>query len=104
MIVLFTQSQKKYQKSLENNDNISFENTEKFLEMKTKPCPKCKILIIKNGGCNRMYCTRCSHEFCWICGDDWNSKHQYCACSRSLSNIRNQNENNLLVYFVFQFE
>jgi hypothetical protein len=30
----------------------------------TKPCPKCKALVTKNGGCNHMSC-RCGHSYNW---------------------------------------
>ena len=32
-----------------------------------KKCPKCNILIEKNGGCNHMTCLKCASHFCWIC-------------------------------------
>ncbi|XP_069100810.1 E3 ubiquitin-protein ligase RNF14-like isoform X1 [Pleurodeles waltl] len=32
-----------------------------------KTCPMCGVNIEKNGGCHRMYCTKCLHMFCWIC-------------------------------------
>jgi ariadne-1 len=46
----------------------------------TKPCPKCRTRIEKNGGCNHMMCRTqsgggCGYEFCWICGHEWHS-HQ----------------------------
>jgi ariadne-1 len=41
-----------------------------------KSCPKCSVLIEKNGGCNHMGCTRCGHEFCWICLGD--GKKKFC--------------------------
>jgi len=30
---------------------------------KTLPCPKCKAVITKNGGCQHMYCTACKTNF-----------------------------------------
>ena len=38
----------------------------KWLEKKTKRCPKCSEPIEKNAGCNHMTC-RCGHQFCWLC-------------------------------------
>jgi len=32
-----------------------------------KQCPRCLAKIEKNEGCNHMTCSRCKHEFCWIC-------------------------------------
>ncbi|CAI2371491.1 unnamed protein product [Moneuplotes crassus] len=31
------------------------------------PCPKCGLVIWKDGGCNHMVCQKCKHEFCWSC-------------------------------------
>ncbi|KAJ6236378.1 e3 ubiquitin-protein ligase ari5-related [Anaeramoeba flamelloides] len=57
-----------------------------WLMANTKPCPKCKNLIEKNGGCNHMTCRKnsggCGYEFCWICLGDW-AKHgtSYYKCN-----------------------
>ena len=39
----------------------------------TKKCPKCKVAIEKNQGCNHMTCAKCNHEFCWLCKQPWNT-------------------------------
>jgi len=33
-----------------------------------KPCPKCGILIDKNGGCDHMHCSQCKHDYWWSTG------------------------------------
>jgi len=30
-------------------------------------CPRCQVCIEKNGGCNHMQCSKCKHDFCWMC-------------------------------------
>ncbi|GFU07775.1 ATP-dependent RNA helicase DEAH12, chloroplastic [Nephila pilipes] len=34
---------------------------------KCKQCPRCKTAIEKVSGCNRMRCSSCHGNFCWIC-------------------------------------
>ena len=31
-------------------------------------CPRCDVLIEKNGGCPHMSCQNCHHNYCWSCG------------------------------------
>ncbi|CAK84121.1 unnamed protein product (macronuclear) [Paramecium tetraurelia] len=41
-------------------------------------CPKCKVQIFKDGGCNHMTC-RCKHEFCYVCSKPYKPKRE-CNC------------------------
>lgn len=61
--------------------------TSNYISVHTKACPKCKIAIEKNGGCNHMQCFSCKFDFCWICLGDWESHgSEYYECSRYQGN------------------
>jgi len=49
--------------------------TSKWISVHTKDCPKCKMPIEKDGGCNHMSCKNksCSFQFCWLCLKKWGS-------------------------------
>mmetsp|Transcript_25673 Transcript_25673/g.27589 ORF Transcript_25673/g.27589 Transcript_25673/m.27589 type:complete len:519 (-) Transcript_25673:192-1748(-) len=47
--------------------NQSESETANWILVNTKSCPKCKVRIEKNSGCNHMTCHKCRHNFCWIC-------------------------------------
>lgn len=36
-----------------------------------KKCPKCQVLIEKNGGCDHMTCKMCRHEWWWSTGKSY---------------------------------
>ena len=40
--------------------------TQNWLDSNTKRCPRCRVMIVKDGGCNHITC-RCGHNFCWSC-------------------------------------
>lgn len=62
-----------------NNDS----ETAHWINLNTKPCPKCQSSIEKNGGCNHMTCNKCTHQFCWICSGPWNlHANEYYKCNR----------------------
>jgi len=51
-----------------------------WIDLNTKPCPKCLVPIQKNQGCPHMNCAHCRCSFCWKCGQRWNS-HSVSECS-----------------------
>lgn len=51
------------------------EDSQMWIKLNTKPCPKCKTIIEKNQGCMHMTCRQCKHDFCWLCMGDYR-KHQ----------------------------
>lgn len=50
------------QQKAEEAMNAAFLRSEKV-----HSCPSCRSPIEKNGGCMHMTCSRCRHEFCWMC-------------------------------------
>ena len=59
------------------------------IEGKLKLCPRCKSYISKKGGCNRVTCSKCSFEFCWMCKSEMNWRHKklYCFTGRKWNNL-----------------
>ncbi len=59
-----------------------------WLVTNSKNCPNhnCNAPIQKNEGCNHVKCSKCKHDFCWICLEPW-KKHSsstggYFQCNR----------------------
>lgn len=48
-----------------------------------KACPRCGAYIMKtnDGSCNRMNCTVCACQFCWLCMQEITDVH-YLRCVR----------------------
>ncbi|KAI6172412.1 RBR-type E3 ubiquitin transferase [Aphelenchoides besseyi] len=61
----------------------------KWLHMHSKPCPKCKSPIEKNGGCDHLRCKSCKHEFCWLCMGNWIG-HRQCNRYKQANNEQDQ--------------
>lgn len=43
---------------------------EAMSEALMRSCPKCKVKIIKENGCNKMQCTKCRTLMCYVCKKD----------------------------------
>lgn len=44
-----------------------------------KQCPRCSIMIELRYGCNHMTCSNCSHEFCYKCLQQWDTRTALCS-------------------------
>ncbi|RHW72222.1 E3 ubiquitin-protein ligase [Trypanosoma brucei equiperdum] len=57
-----------------------------YIQSNTKECPNCHVPIEKDKGCNHMTCTRCRHEYCWVCLGPWvQHNNMYYQCQRGES-------------------
>lgn len=56
---------------------------------KLKLCPRCKSYISKKGGCNKVTCSKCNFDFCWMCKCEMNWRHKrfYCFTGRKWNNL-----------------
>jgi len=61
----------------------------------TVQCPRCTIPIRKAGGCNHMTCKKCSHEFCWVCKQDFNQHANTICAANTLAGLL------VIGYFLF---
>jgi hypothetical protein len=51
------------------------------------PCSKCKSIVEKKEACDHMTCSKCNHEFCYVCGATWEVMH-ICVVNDRLDLIR----------------
>ena len=51
--------------------------SEEWLVDNSKTCPRCNAHIQKSEGCNKMHCSKCHTNFCWLCGKILDPKHPY---------------------------
>jgi hypothetical protein len=59
-------------KEIETADHICDENTVvalKLIKKDCRPCPRCKVPIIRASGCYQMWCTNCHISYDWKTGE-----------------------------------
>ncbi|PRP81053.1 ankyrin repeat and IBR domain-containing protein 1-like [Planoprotostelium fungivorum] len=71
--------QSQYQMEKKKLEEVISTLAENYIKSMTKKCPRCTSNIEKNGGCNHMSCSRCSFQFCWMCGENWATTHYGCT-------------------------
>jgi ariadne-1 len=67
-------------KEAERRRLLNIENEKKFRAWANflRLCPTCFIQIEKNGGCDHMFCTKCSRSFLWTKAIPWSApNNQY---------------------------
>ena len=56
----------KEERGISNRHLVEEAMTEAFI----RPCPKCKVPIVKELGCNKMVCSKCNTAMCYVCRRD----------------------------------
>ena len=56
-------------------DNVDKQFLKWKKHRRIKRCPRCKIFIEKNEGCNHMTCKSCKYEWCWLCEGPYSYEH-----------------------------
>ena len=52
----------------EKGDEASLE----YIKLNSRKCPYCNVATERNGGCNKMHCSRCDGYWCWTCNIKYN--------------------------------
>ena len=56
------------------------DENKQFMENHTRPCPKCKTRVWRDGGCKHLSC-RCGAFFCWHCKYEYTKDHDEHNCA-----------------------
>eukprot|EP01062_Namystynia_karyoxenos_P067913 TRINITY_DN62026_c0_g1_i1.p1 TRINITY_DN62026_c0_g1~~TRINITY_DN62026_c0_g1_i1.p1 ORF type:complete len:542 (+),score=160.80 TRINITY_DN62026_c0_g1_i1:110-1735(+) len=77
------------------------EKTGEWMAAHTKPCPKCRSIIEKNGGCNRVTCQKCGLGFCWMCGS---TEHYACNVYNKTKEMARDRARQLHDMYMFYYD
>ncbi|CAL2034164.1 unnamed protein product [Caenorhabditis brenneri] len=55
------------------------QETASWILLNTRECPRCFTPIQKSGGCNRITCTACRYQFCWVCSQNLVTHSKFCV-------------------------
>lgn len=69
---------------------VATAETEKWIKRNSQKCPACRVNIEKNDGCNKMECSKCKANFCWLCLTILSTKSPYTHYQDSTSLCFNQ--------------
>jgi len=63
--------------------------------MRYRQCKRCKFVVERSQGCNKITC-RCGFHFCYVCGADWDNRHYHAHGRNGIEdrNIINNPPNN----------
>ena len=82
---------------LANNTNrFSNEELADLHKLNIQMCPVCKILTEKTGSCDKMHCTSCDTNFCFVCAAELNLHDPY--TSHLVSKVMVQNGSEMALY------
>lgn len=78
---------KECKKVCQNEHNIEEEcgNLATAMHGDVQPCPRCRVYLWKEVGCNSVRCTKCKLKFCWNCLEsEFAIRGMYHACEDSM--------------------
>lgn len=62
----------------------------KVIDNNTQECPRCKVRVYRNGGCNHMTCT-CGMQFCFTCGGNYSPGTEAPTTPREIQDMTETN-------------
>lgn len=71
-----------------HDQDIAEYYSSEYVMQNSRPCPKCSVPIVRESGCDHMFCNQCEFHYCWQCG----RSHTNESCDgRTIDSYWNQN-------------